>query len=64
MHTKIFRVSGVMDENRKKPGFYLICRLQRSIVAKNPVSEILINDCAHDHHENARDLHESERDCG
>ncbi len=46
---------------QKNRVFYSICRLQRSILAKNPVSEILINDCARGRRENDHDLHENAR---
>lgn len=47
---------------QKKPGFSLNLPFPCSIIAKNPVSQILINDCVRGHHDYARDRHENAHD--
>lgn len=62
-NTKVGKLISIYPlPQKKKPGFYRICRLQRSIIAKNPVSKILINDCARGHHDYAHDRRENAHD--
>lgn len=54
--------SSQITHSHKETGFLLNLSSSTQYYRKNPVSQILINDCGRAHHDYARDPHENARD--